>query len=200
MALRGSSSRSKCWPPSRLRQAPPSSTPNHTSCPSSGFTQMVSMRGRLTPWQNSSISGGRRCQVSPRSVDLKRAAREGAPVPAYITSGWLGSMPIDQTVMPRMAPSARRQWAPPSSLMHRPASAPAYTRSGRSGSTARARTTPSNSMASFRPSRCQVRPSSLLRRMPWPAVATMIVKFIARASLTGRCRASGRRRSPAIRR
>ena len=65
-----------------LRQAPPSSTPNQTCAPSAGSTQMVRMRGRLTPRQNSGISGGNRSQVSPPSTDRNMTAREGAPVPA----------------------------------------------------------------------------------------------------------------------
>ena len=66
----------------RLRQAPPSSTPNHTSLWWTGLTATVRMRGRFTPWQNSGSSTSSAAQVAPASRERYMRAREGAPVPA----------------------------------------------------------------------------------------------------------------------
>ena len=179
------STRSQVSPRSRLRQAPPSSMPNQTSRPSSGSKQIDRMRGRLTPRQNSGISMGSRCQLAPASVERNIAARDGAPVPANTCRGLCGSMAKAHTVMPSAGELRRSKCAPPSVDRQMPASAPAKTRDGSSGSTARARTTPSNSMASFKPRRCQVAPSSTVRRIPWPAVPTNMVPCICRSSLKG---------------
>ena len=96
MGWRGSSRRTKFWPPSRLRQQPPSSTPNHTSWPSSGLTQMVSRRGRFTPWQNSGNSGGRRCPAlaGVDRLEQRRARRcAGAGVDHRRVAGVHGDGP-----------------------------------------------------------------------------------------------------------
>jgi hypothetical protein len=70
IAVPGPSTRAQVAPPSRLRHAPPSSTPYHTLRLSLGSTQIVSRRGRLTPEQNSGNTGAVGVQLMPASVDL----------------------------------------------------------------------------------------------------------------------------------
>src|SRR5256885_14132078 len=74
-------------PPSRVRNRPPSSTPTHTSCTSSGSTAIVSIRGRLTPEHLGGISSDVFFQDRPESAERKKAARVGEPVPAYMMLG-----------------------------------------------------------------------------------------------------------------
>ena len=82
MPLSGVSTRSQRSPPSWLRQTPPSSTPNQTCSWRDGSTQMVRMRGRFTPWQNSGNSRSSVLQLAPPSRERYMRARAGAPVPA----------------------------------------------------------------------------------------------------------------------
>lgn len=155
MPLLGVSTRSHVSPPSRLRQAPPSSTPNHTSSFTIGLTHTVRSGVGSHPGKT-------------------RVIRRSAPASwhRHRRNGTCGRETVHQFRRIRATASPdRRRWptpsarssaiqpgkcAPPSVLMHMPASAPASTRAGSDGSTARLRTTPSNSIASFNPRRCQV--------------------------------------------